>query len=69
MIDPLSKKLLSIFKWSSRYQEVEMKVSLTSDWLSFERDSMKSLSLQKKIDQLLEGIPISIHRNTFNLSI
>ena len=54
MIDPLSKKLLTIFNRSSKYQEVEMKVSLTSDWLSFERDSMKSLSLQKK-NQLLEG--------------
>ena len=40
----LSKKLLSIFKRSSRYREVELKASITPDWLSSERDNMKSLS-------------------------
>ena len=53
MIDSLSKKLLTIFNRSSKYQEVEMKVSLTSDWLSFERDSEISLITEK--NQLLEG--------------
>ena len=40
MIAMLSKKLLAIFNRSSRYPEVELKASITSNWVSSERDSM-----------------------------
>ena len=43
----LSKKLLSMLSKSSKYQEVELKASITSRFYS-ERDNMKSLSYQNK---------------------
>ena len=45
MIDYAVKKLSSIFNRSSRYHEVELKASITSNWLSSERDSMRTLAL------------------------
>ena len=44
MVAMLSKKLLPIFNRPSRYREVELKDSTTSNWFSSERDNMKSLS-------------------------
>ena len=60
----LSKKLLSMFNRSSRYREVELKASITSDYLSSERDNMKSLSKQNKRRSPTRGaqlVPIEIH--------
>ena len=51
----LSKKVLSIFNRPSRYREVELNALITSDWLSSERDSMKSLSKQDKIRSATGG--------------
>ena len=47
MIDYAIKEII-VNAQSSRYREVELKASITSDWLSSERDSMKSLSKQNK---------------------
>ena len=59
----LSNKLLSMFKKFSRYREVEWKASITSGWLSSERDNMKSLSKQNKNRSATRGaqlVPIGI---------
>ena len=51
----LSKKLLSMFNRSSRYREVELKASITSDKLPSEKDKMKSLSKQNKNRSATKG--------------
>ena len=48
MIDHVIKEVIILFNRSFRYQEVELKASITSDWFSSERDSTKSLSKQNK---------------------
>ena len=48
MVDHAIKEVIAIFIRSPRYQEVELKASITSDWLSYEKDNMKPLSLQNK---------------------
>ena len=44
MVDRAIKNLLSMFHRPSRYLKIELKASITSDWLSSERDNMKSVS-------------------------
>ena len=63
----LSKKLLSIFSRSSRYREVELKASITYDWLSFEREHEVSLLTEQTQISYKRGT-VSTHRNTYNLS-
>ena len=44
MVEHAINKLLSLYRYTKKYREVELKVSIiTSDWLSSERDSMKCL--------------------------
>ena len=52
----LSKKFLSMFNMSSRYREVELKASITPDWVSSERDNMKTIIT--KSGRVLESILI-----------
>ena len=40
MIDYAVTKVLLLFNRSFKYREVELKASITSDWLSSERDGM-----------------------------
>ena len=48
MADHAIKEVIAIFNRSFRYREVKLKASITSDWLSFERDTMKFLFITEQ---------------------